>query len=260
MSDIYTLIRSQARQIVARFPEPRFYRECADALRQSNRLLRAEPLLADLERLVAREEDLRLGHGLDHSRKVTLDAGALIILEHHSGRGKGADMRRRVLVAQCAGLLHDIRRGQPDHAQKGARRAAKILSRFPLSAAEVGDICAAIANHVAFQLPRALATPQGQLISDALYDADKFRWGPDNFRFMLWDMVACFKPSLAEFIHRFPKGLAAVGQIRDTFRTVTGKTYGPEFIDLGLAMGKEILEMIRRDFPPPEQEKKACIP
>jgi hypothetical protein len=257
MSEIYTLIRSRAREIVARYPEPRFYRECADAVRQSERLFRAEPMLAALELLVAEEEDLRVGHGLDHSRKVTLDAGALVILEHRAMAGRAADMHRRVLLVQCAGLLHDIRRGQPDHAEKGARRAARILARFPLSAVEVGNICAAIGNHVAFQPPRKLGTSEGQLISDALYDADKFRWGPDNFRFMLWDMVACFKPSLPEFIRRFPSGLAAVGRIRDTFRTATGRKYGPEFVDLGVAMGQEIMEMIRCDFDPDGQRPNA---
>lgn len=250
MTDIYQQIRTHAREIVGRHPIPRFYRACAAELAASERFFRGAPMLAELEALVAREEDLRLGHGLDHSRKVTIEAGALVILEIQAGDKPTTHLPRRVLVAHCAGLLHDIRRGKPDHAAQGARRAAQVLAQFPLSPTEVADICAAIGNHVAFHPPQPLTSPEGQLLSDVLYDADKFRWGPDNFNYMLWDMVAAWNPSLNEFIRRFPKGLSRVGRIRDSFRSVIGKRYGPEFIDLGLAMGAEILEMVRRDFGP----------
>jgi len=250
MTNIYAPIRSRAREIVDRYPQPRFYETCADAVAQSEAFLREAPMLAQLEALVAREEDLRLGHGLGHSRRVTIDAGALVILESSGASGGQGDLSRRVLLAHCAGLLHDIRRGRPDHAEKGAKRAAGILAEFPLTDGEVAAVCAAITNHVAFKVPRPMATPVGQLLSDALYDADKFRWGPDNFRYMLWDMVACLNPSLDDFLKRFPNGLAAVERIRDTFRTPSGREYGPDFIDLGLAMGREILEMIRSDFAP----------
>lgn len=254
MTDIYLSLRTKAREIADRYPEPLFYRECADAINQSEQLFQAEPMLVELESLVAKEEDMRLGHGLDHSRKVTIDAGALIILEEHENEGKGPRFSRQVLLAHCAGLLHDIRRGKPEHAEKGARRAARVLESFPLTGVEVADICSAIGNHVAFKPPQPLKSPWGQLLSDALYDADKFRWGPDNFRYMLWDMVASFNPTLEDFLDRFPNGLAGVARIRDTFRTAVGRKYGPDFIDLGLAMGQEILEMIRREVLP-DREK-----
>jgi len=41
------------------------------------------------------------------------------------------------------------------------------------------------------------------------------------------------------------KGIAG---IKDTFRTDTGKTYGPEFIDLGLRIGEKIYEFLQERF------------
>jgi hypothetical protein len=36
--------------------------------------------------------------------------------------------------------------------------------------------------------------------------------------------------------------------IRDTFRTATGRRYGPEFIDLGLKIGEEIHKFLKERF------------
>jgi hypothetical protein len=36
--------------------------------------------------------------------------------------------------------------------------------------------------------------------------------------------------------------------IKTTFRTDTGKKYGPQFIDLGLAIGEELFGVIRSEF------------
>ena len=80
----------------------------------------------------------------------------------------------------------------------------------------------------------------GRLISDALYDADKFRWGPDNFTTTLWDMLGYAKINIELFLAGYKKGIEGIKRIKDTFRTKTGKEYGPEFIDLGLKIGDEI--------------------
>ena len=37
-------------------------------------------------------------------------------------------------------------------------------------------------------------------------------------------------------------------KIKSTFRTATGKKYGPQFIDLGLAIGQELYETIQSEF------------
>ncbi|MBW2680633.1 MAG: hypothetical protein JRD01_07765 [Deltaproteobacteria bacterium] len=46
----------------------------------------------------------------------------------------------------------------------------------------------------------------------------------------------------------YPGGMNIVAKIRPTFRTDTGKKYGPQFIDIGLAIGKELFDVINRDF------------
>ncbi len=36
--------------------------------------------------------------------------------------------------------------------------------------------------------------------------------------------------------------------IKDSFRSDTGKKYGPRFIDLGLAIGEELYDVIMTEF------------
>jgi hypothetical protein len=46
----------------------------------------------------------------------------------------------------------------------------------------------------------------------------------------------------------YPEGMEKLAKIKDTFRTRTGKKYGPQFIDLGIAIGKELFDVINREF------------
>jgi hypothetical protein len=172
---------------------------------------------------------------------VAVDAGAIILTELNGGP-PAADAERLVLLAHLAGLLHDIKRAEKDHARAGAREASGILATFALKDSERSAITQAIANHEAFQIPDALADPLDQLLSDALYDADKFRWGPDNFTETLWAMLEARKASLAVALPHFPKGMQALLRIRETFRTPTGRDYGPDFIDLGMEVGRRFYE------------------
>jgi hypothetical protein len=154
------------------------------------------------------------------------------------------EVRRMVLLAHIAGVLHDIRRMENDHARVSAGEAAKLLAIFDLSAHEVAAITGAIGNHEAFRPADLLKDPAARFLSDALYDADKFRWGPDNFTEMLWDMVEYRKVSLDAVLTRFIKGMEGIKRIRDTFRTCTGKIYGPDFIDRGIEIGMKFYETI----------------
>jgi hypothetical protein len=54
---------------------------------------------------------------------------------------------------------------------------------------------------------------------------------------MLWDMVEYRKASLEAVLKRFPKGMEGIERIRNTFRTRTGRIYGPDFIDRGIEIG-----------------------
>ena len=94
------------------------------------------------------------------------------------------------------------------------------------------------------------------MISDALYDADKFRWGPDNFIQTLWQMLRSSKARIAPMIRRFPKGMEGISKIKGTFRTETGKIYGPEFIELGLKIGGKVYEFLKERFSEELQQEE----
>ena len=103
----------------------------------------------------------------------------------------------------------------------------------------------AIRNHEAFQPCSRTADPATQLISDVLYDADKFRWGPDNFTETLWAMVAGRDIPLQTLLPRFLPGLEGIRKIRDSFRTTVGRVYGPDFIDRGLEIGSRLYAALK---------------
>jgi hypothetical protein len=241
----------QARDLSLRIADdlgsPRFYLHHYLEVERSQHLFERAPIVSQCLEIVAIYGDC-YGHGLSHVRKVAVDAGAIIVIE--MGHAPLAiDTERLVLLAHLAGLLHDIKRAEKDHARAGAREASRILTDFALNKSECSAIARAIANHEAFQIPDALDDPAGQLLSDALYDADKFRWGPDNFTETLWAMLDARRASLAAVLPRFPRGMEALRRIRETFRTSTGRDYGPDFIDLGLEVGRRFYEeMMQRDL------------
>ncbi|MGB6011455.1 MAG: HD domain-containing protein [Desulfobacterales bacterium] len=202
----------------------------------------------ELRKFVAKHLEENFGHGLEHAIKVAIDAGALMIIENKLAQQPDNRINRRVAVVQWAGLLHDIKRKKKNHAIKGSDHARKVLKPYPLDPSEVDDICRAIRNHEAFKPTVKADTIEGALVSDCLYDADKFRWGPDNFTDTLWAMVSDFKIPVVEFMDLYPEGVEKLAEIKHTFRTRTGKKYGPQFIDLGVAIGKELFNVINTEF------------
>ncbi|EPR39195.1 metal dependent phosphohydrolase [Desulfococcus multivorans DSM 2059] len=245
----YTDIRRCARRIAARFPVPEFYVDFPLEFAFSQRFFELDPTVCAIRRIAVRELEDDLGHGLPHADKVSLDAGALAIIESRRIGLSLRCIRKRLRLAQSAGLLHDIRRKDADHALTGSIHARKLLEGSGLfTSSEIDAVCGAILNHEAFK--RNLPIPGGKdrMISDCLYDADKFRWGYDNFTDTVWTMVSYLRVPIEDFIGRYPQGMARIADIKRTFRTETGKVYGPRFIDMGLAVGRLLYETLRRDF------------
>jgi hypothetical protein len=234
----YSMAIDLSRTIAVEVGAPRFYLERGREVALSRELFTAETLIAEGLRMVA-ERGACLGHGLTHIEKVAVDSGALILIEEE---GKTSDdrVRRLVLLAHLAGILHDISRTESEHATRGAEEAGRLLTAFPLRSDECVSITEAIRNHEAFRPCRQTSSPAAQLLSDVLYDADKFRWGPDNFTETLWAMLAYRGVPLQTLLFRFPHGLEGIRKIRDSFRTPTGREYGPDFIDRGLTIGERI--------------------
>ncbi|MGD2011729.1 MAG: hypothetical protein PVG01_02790 [Desulfobacterales bacterium] len=251
MVSVYIRLQKRARQIVSRYPSPDFYTDFSRAFGLSRATFDTHPVISDLRFFVAQRLENDFGHGLLHATKVALDAGCLVIAEgEHIGYSPRL-IKRLLVVVQSAALLHDLKRKEPDHAVRGASFAAILLGDYPFSIEEREDVRLAILDHEAFKKRVPINSRRGALVSDSLYDADKFRWGPDNFTDTLWHMVLFQNPPFEDFVVNFPKGLQSLLKIRETFRTVTGRLYGPRFIDIGIAVGEELFEVIKTEFLPP---------
>jgi len=248
MEIIYARIRQRARQIVSQYPPPDFYQDHSSANELSRQYLETNPFTEKLQSFVAQYLEDDYGHGIQHALKVAIDAGTLMIIENKLVGRSDTFISRRVLIVQCACLLHDIKRKHENHAIKGAAYAKQVLKVYPFKSDEIDDICRAIRNHEAFKETEKANTSEGALVSDCLYDADKFRWGPDNFTDTVWAMVSFFNIPVAQFMDLYPEGMEKLSKIKHTFRTNTGKKYGPQFIDLGLAIGNELFDIINTEF------------
>ena len=257
MKDIYDEMITISENIAASFPEPSFYACCKEPLNLSRFLFAQDPRVTRCRALAFNELEDDFGHGKDHSEKVALEAGALAYVEGERLSLEESLRREACLLAQIAGLLHDLRRHEKDHARASASAALKMLREIPLSPGKGEYIILAIANHEAFVEPKKVSSPVGQMVSDALYDADKFRWGPDNFTHTLWQMLRSSRARMVPLIRRFPKGMEGISKIRETFRTQTGKKYGPEFIEMGLEIGWKIYQFLEERFAEElEQEER----
>jgi hypothetical protein len=241
---LYPCFRAHARRIAARLPSADFHRRESKAVARSRRMFDVDPVVGALKSEVTGRLENDFGHGIKHATLVALDAGALMAIQAKAAGCRAPDLDRLIGVAQCAGLLHDIERKQRNHSELGAETARRLLARHPFTAAEIEDICSAIRNHEAFKAPAAVDTLEGGLVSDCLYDADKFRWGPDNFTDTLWDMVSFHKTPVPDFLRHYPRGMQSLRRIKTTFRSRAGRRYGPQFIDLGIAIGEELYPVI----------------
>ena len=251
MDETYRQIRERARELVQAHPEPPFYKKEADALLRSHRLFDHHEKLQELIAYLKSELNEDFGHGIFHSQKVAIEAGAIVFIERHHQSPQ--ETENVAFKAHCAGLLHDTMRKHKDHAEKGATYAHETLLLLGFAPETIGEIVFAIRCHEAFKT-REVPGPQGpdaQLLADALYDADKFRWGPDNFTHTVWDMVSYAQIPLPLFMSHYPKALEGIARIKATFRSDTGRLYGPGFIDIGLKVGRKLYKIIRREFTTP---------
>lgn len=251
MQPIYSLLQQAAREIAAACPEPEFYRVFPLSVIRSREMFRDNPMIRDLSRFVREETRSNLGHGLGHAEKVALDAGVIAAVEGTRASLPDRQVGRLVLMAHCAGLLHDIRRRHRQHAIIGAEAAREKLKRDHLLDEDSIDcVVFAIRNHEAFKDVQSPQSVEQDIIAGSLYDADKFRWGPDNFTHTVWKMIAAAPVPLppSRFLSLYPGALEYIATIKATFRTSVGKEYGPQFIDIGLEIGRRLLAIIQSKY------------
>lgn len=94
-------------------------------------------------------------HSYEHTKRV-------YDLALHIGEREGADLG----ILLPAALLHDIGRGERDHAEAGAKKARKILEEIGLEARRIERIIEAIATH-SFSGGREPMTLEARVLSDA---------------------------------------------------------------------------------------------
>lgn len=220
---------------------PSFYYDNKTELEASRESLKTNMLLKKCMSYLD-ETSMYSGHGISHAEAVALDAGVVIQIE---GRIQNVDLelellKELVVYVQIAALFHDIKRKEKNHTIAGNNEARKILKGFQIEERYKRYIADAIRNHEAFKKVLESEDEIGKLISDSLYDADKFRWGPDNFITTLWLILDSAHIPFETFYENFHKNIHYIERIKTTFRTETGRKYGPEFIDMGMIVGQAI--------------------
>jgi hypothetical protein len=248
---IYLRLREKAVNMAGSIGLPSFYTDHEREIRASAASFSSSELIRKCEEAIDTAK-MHPAHGFEHLRKVAIEAGAIARIEGDV-RGCCSSEKEEVrLCAQLAGLLHDIRRAERDHTVSGSIEAGRILEDCSMTGRYRDYITAAIRNHEAFREVLPSADEMAKLISDSLYDADKFRWGPDNFTSTLWLILESSDISAHMLYCSFPEKMEWIRRIRNTFRTQTGRKYGPEFIDLGMDIGDEIyreMKSIMVDLP-----------
>ena len=94
-------------------------------------------------------------HGFEHTKRV---------YELCKGIGEGSDADMSILLP--AALLHDIARGEPNHAIAGSKKAYEILIELNYDAVKAEVICAAISTH-SFSGEKKPQSLEGKILSDA---------------------------------------------------------------------------------------------
>lgn len=255
MNEITRRLQREAKRIASKHPLPEFYTRFRAPAAFARKIFFSHPMVLRLREIVEPQYPEELGHGVYHCTRVSIDAAVLVFVEMDLSGEKPVVVERLMLLGIFAGLLHDICRDAENHAECGARRAETILDGFKLSKKEVACICNAIRNHEAFVPADPSVQPWEQLVSDCLYDADKFRWGADTFTHTLWFMADHQGLGPRDLIERFPWGMSGTYRIIDTFRTTTGKQYGPEIVETGVAIGKEIYRYLLQHYREEPAEK-----
>ncbi|HLC16891.1 MAG TPA: hypothetical protein VJL89_11770 [Thermodesulfovibrionia bacterium] len=242
----YLRLKNKSRQIAhEELDVPSFYINHEKQMKVSYEVLNTASVLlkckAFLDRCI-----LHPAHGVPHAETVAFDAGIIVMAETDAHNLDNPLTRELVIYAQAASILHDIKRNDDDHAYKGSLLADEFLKTLNVPLPWRSYVCAAIKNHEAFKTVEKPENDLAALLSNALYDADKFRWGPENFTKTVWVMVLNEKIPLQIFYQGFLKNLAFIEKIQHTFRTKTGEKYGPEFIKKGLHIGKGLYQELTR--------------
>ncbi len=128
--DIYDEMMNCSQGIATSFPDPRFYASCASQLADSHRIYQQAPLVCRCRKVIEQDLARNPSHGLDHAEKVAVEAGALVLAEDARIDLEGSVSFEVAALAHVAGILHDMRRGDEDHARSGSIAAGSLLDNL----------------------------------------------------------------------------------------------------------------------------------
>lgn len=241
MASLLKQFRETALRMGAAHGQTAFQRDLAAELDNARRVFFDDPLLLRLrdDCLTFLYDDF--GFGIEHSKNVAVDAAAIILAETDPmPRGTA---RKLAQLALLAGLLHDADRLEPDGAARAAELSRSILASYPLKEEDRELVAKAIAAHedTAWTPP---ADPQEALLSGALYDADKFRYGADVYVTALWEYCDYEDLPPAEALRCLAMAADRLPAFVGTFRTRPGRNYG----DRILAAGMDAIPLLTKEL------------
>ncbi|HOJ27980.1 MAG TPA: hypothetical protein PL059_02800 [Spirochaetota bacterium] len=239
--DVISRGRQYIKSFAVTLPAPRFYADSYWYLAIAKKISTVSSVIAYCAGCM-RQKGSALGHSYYHAEKVAIESAAIVLKE----KGISSQSIHLAMLALIAGFLHDYYREKKDHPAKAAEYVQAHLSHF-MPESDIDAISFAIRNHEAFKEYQMVDNSDIMLLSNALYDADKFRWGPDNFIYTIWDMIATMNIPIQDIIAHFPGGVAHINSIRYTFRSKTGMDYGPEFIDQGMLIAEKLLQFLQNN-------------
>jgi len=241
MKSLLKQFKETAQKLAAAHGQTAFQRDLSAELDHARRSFFDDPLLLRMrdDTLTFLYDDF--GFGIEHSKNVAVDAAAIILAD--TAPLPQGSMRRLAQLALLAGLLHDADRLEPDGAAKAAGLSRSILASYPLEDEDRELIAKAIAAHedVVWTPP---ADPLEALLSGALYDADKFRYGADVYVTAMWEYCDYEEMHPSEALRCLGMAEERIPAFRGTFRTASGRLYG----DRILASGLDALPLIVKEL------------
>jgi len=238
-------LKRRARDLAVSRAQSAFSLECAEELTYARDLFFEHPLLLRLQGDALGFLNEACGLGVEHGKRVAMDAAALVLTEPS---GLSPEERRRLAaLAEMAGLLHDALRHEDSHAEKGADLCLRILRGYAVTPEERLWIAGAVAGHEIDVPQHEGASESARLLAGAVHDADVFRYGPDIFATILWELCECDEWPLEKIARTFPEGVARARSLADgtdSFRTEGGRRYGPQLLTQGLDLAIEYERML----------------
>jgi hypothetical protein len=235
-------LKQEAKKLAAARKQPPFIEVCKMELEQSRQHFFDNPLILNLQ-----QECLPLlyddtGFGIEHAKHTAIDAGALALKDYS---GPQYDTRRLVLGAQVAGMLHDICRTEGEHAERGALIAEMKLSRYDVEPELIKNVKDAVSRHEDIEADEPVDEASAA-VSACLYDADKFRWGPDFFTTFFWEMTDYLTDPPETFPEAFKLSVESLPGYLSTFRTSAGKRFGNAYIEFGMDFAPKVQPLLKR--------------